>query len=359
MLKRLAGTYEVICNRFGHAELCKHSDTLVIAQDIADKDLPRTAFLGNSVDFDYFKRQWSNLTNNAYTQGNMHCIFPNIFFNSKLLGESEAPELLHFQGLQFGYRDSKKHLCGLSLQIDLDHPKVWMLGILRRGNALPQNRQVYLYIGPDYELPHFDKKITWKDMLENLIEEIGSSTIAPIVRTLFKADGTINLLQMQLLNNNLHLGKFLDPLNLITIYHNPQNTLIALNTQGINGCSAYLENWRSALPHNNAETQKIKNLSAHLKADINNTALYILEYLMQTREITTANSATSCLLSAIVSDDLLRSALDILEFCVDDLNNSKKARETCLIKITQTIKKLHQEPEPDYDSDNQPIAYGY
>ncbi len=359
MLKRLADNYEVICYRFGHAELCKHSATLEIAQDVANKDIHRTAFLGSEIDFDYFKKQWGNLTNNAYSQGNMECVFPHILFVGKLYAESAIPESLKFLSLRFAYRDSKKHLCGLSLQIDANRPKAWMLGILRQGNAAPQNRQVYLYLGPDHELVHFEKRLSWKAMLANLIEEIGSSTIAPIIRALFKADGTINLSLLELLDNHLHTNRYLNPVELIGLYHDPQNTLTALNTQGINGCNAYLDNWVSKLPHNKAVQQKILDLSAHLKGDINNTAYYISEYLLQTREITLSLSATSCLLSAIVNDDLLRSALDLLEFCVDELNDSKTVREFCLIKTTETIKKLRPEPENDSDSDNQPLAYSY
>lgn len=355
--KTLTGNYEVIAHKLGYGVLCMPSNERD-AKDTIAKDFPRTSFLGNENEYRILQFKWS-MPVTPYAQGNIDCGLPTLLLPARQYARHENnPESLKFLSIRFAYINANKQACGIGLTVDLHEPRRWVLGIMSNNNAAPKERQVTLYVGPNYDI-EYTKNITWKTMMSDLVRVIKSSAISPIIRAVLKADGTLNMPLFNKIYATFENHRLVNPADLINHYDDLDTTLTTLNAQCIIGCDRYIESWISKMPHNTSERQNIIDLCEHLKRDSKSTAITLQNFLNASDDISYSVSSVSCLLIAIIESDLLRGALDLIEFTVEDLKNSKEVREDCRVRILNMIaEKLNPAEESDSD-EVRPISYDY
>jgi hypothetical protein len=121
-------------------------------KNVIERDIARAFFLGNKKAHETYKDEWLNTIDKAYSQGNhdggsifvpLHQTFPPV----KEIKDETI--LIKYADIRFGYVDAEGNLCGASILFDKDNPQHWLIGILRKGNKAPDERQITLITSAD------------------------------------------------------------------------------------------------------------------------------------------------------------------------------------------------------------------
>ncbi|MDQ2994206.1 MAG: hypothetical protein M3R00_04575 [Pseudomonadota bacterium] len=355
-IKRYTGTYVDVANNVQTEFGMGMPDAYALAEDLEHNknqlmvDLPRVAIIGNEEVSATFQRLWSDVNDGTYFQGNMHCPFPPTMLTNKYYKEFDQAQKKTGEEITpplcinafFGYLDFEGKPAGLALVVKtVPLPQTWMLGINRNSTGVPHDRREYLYSSPNLRLHPFRTGISWQKMQLSLVDEIANDAIASIITNLIEEDGNINIILFNLLCTSLAPVSFVEPQTILQAMES--STLAVLNGKAIEGCELFLL-------HSSRSAQKpIKRLRDKLMQNTDDTVKILSNYFNNTADIDWQHSSTSCLLTCIFKNKLLRTELALTQESLAALQNSKTVRADCLAQIISNLHVLD-----DYTDDDSP-----
>lgn len=192
----VCGNMEQLFFAFDYPGIVAHSD----AQDVSDKDIPRTSFIGSEADAKQHLKLWQQkLARNYYAQGNMTAGVLQLLFGPEPFKKStETFEECKMQYVcrDFAYIDDQQQACGFMVMYRRDDPSQWVIGCLKKGQDIPKNRKVMLLSsfdpGSAIKKPVPGVTIKAVSLVENpLMEQLGAAIPREVLKKVLNTNGEI------------------------------------------------------------------------------------------------------------------------------------------------------------------------
>ncbi len=159
-------------------------------------DLPKTQFLGNADQAQYFINTWKTEAEESYyipgniSAGNLFWILGNAQPLMKE-GESIQDYKENFVHQHFAFINEDHEPCGLMLMYRYDEPTQWVIGLVKNGHLAPERRTVTLLSG--FDLSPFVKTAglnsTAIESIDTPLKPIHSPVVQCLLRQIIIANG--------------------------------------------------------------------------------------------------------------------------------------------------------------------------
>ncbi|WP_454781554.1 hypothetical protein [Legionella sp. WA2022007384] len=151
-----------------------------------------------------------------FLQGNMTAGNLGYLFGPEPLkkkGEASEVYRAHLIRQDFAYIDDAGQDCGLMVMYRKDDPKQWVIGLMRKGHAVPKDREIICAasfdLQPFIKAPDSGMTISAVSSLEQVFNQLGSALPKYLIQNAFNVDNGINLRfqRVALLMQKLHVGQ--------------------------------------------------------------------------------------------------------------------------------------------------------